>query len=60
MADEPERRVVGAMLAELEEQARMPFLALGIPDSMGTVRIEGEVDLYLLAQAVMREVKSCE
>ena len=57
VADEPERRVVGALLAELEEQAATPLLAIGIPDSRGTVLIDGELDLYLLARAVMRETQ---
>ena len=55
MADEPERRITGALLVELEEQAKGPFLAMGLPDSGGAVLVDGEIDVSMLARAVMRE-----
>jgi hypothetical protein len=63
MADEPERRVVGAIHAELERQrtergdASYTGLYLGEIDSLGLLYLDGEVDLYLLARAVIAETK---
>jgi hypothetical protein len=61
MADEPERRVVGAMVAELERQAHEAgpysyYLDESVsPD--GSISVSGRVDLYLLARAVITEIK---
>lgn len=62
MADEPERRIVGAIHAELERQeeegttARTRVLWVGPVESDGMCVVEGPVDLYLLARAILKEV----
>jgi hypothetical protein len=57
MANQPEDRIVGAILLDLEQQAREvggPWM--GQPYG-GVVLIDGNVDLYLLARAVIAEIK---
>ena len=60
MADEPERRIVGAIHAELERQATggdaEETLWIDQLASDGTLQVEGPVDLYLLARAILKEV----
>lgn len=58
MADEPERRIIGAILAELEEQARSLFLNVDVPDAMNRVQITGRVNLDKLAKAILKETQS--
>lgn len=61
MADDPRRRLVGAMLAELERQAAPdPDLLVGLPLGTGNVVVEGWVDLNALAGAVLKEVPKRE
>lgn len=62
MADEPERRIVGAIVAEVERQRdeasdRLHALYVGEIDSAGLLCIDGTLDLYLLARAVIAEIK---
>lgn len=60
MADEPERRLVGVIHAELEKQAeeseRWNWPLVGPVATDGTCTVEGPVDLYLLARAIRREL----
>lgn len=61
MADEPERRIVGAMVLELERQAAEagPY-SYYIDESVspdGSMSVSGNIDLYLLARAVIQEIK---
>lgn len=59
MADEPERRIVGAIHAELEKQTTDGNIeALGYLNTDGRIVVQGEIDLYLLARAVLAEVKT--
>ena len=61
MADEPERRVVGALLLELERQRAEAlgrenlYVDMIVPD--GTLYLNGLVDMFLLARAVIAEIK---
>lgn len=56
MADEPERRIVGAILVELEQQ---PYFNLHDEvDWKGQVGCDGQLDLLSLARAVLAEVQS--
>jgi len=56
VADEPERRIVGAMLVELEQQ---PYFNLHDEvDWKGQVGCDGQLDLLSLARAVLAEVQS--
>lgn len=57
MADEPERRIVGAIHAELEKQKTDGNLeTLGYLNTDGLITVQGELDLYLLAEAILKEV----
>ena len=59
MADEPLRRLVGAMVQELETQAQSTAYSLQVnpPDGMGIMLVTGEVDLYLLAKAITKHIE---
>lgn len=59
MADEPERRLVGAIHAELERQHEDALLYVDEVASDGTCVVEGTVDLYLLARAILAETAGC-
>jgi hypothetical protein len=54
MADELNRRLVGAIHAELEKQQadNAGLFVSEQVDSAGILYIDGDLDLYLLAQAV--------
>ena len=58
MADDPRRRLVGAMLAELDKQ---DGVYTNPPDPNGVVQVsEGTIDLTALAGAVLKEVPKRE
>lgn len=58
MADEPERRIVGAIHAELEKQETDGNLSyLSGLNNDGTVGVDGIIDLYMLARAILAEVE---
>lgn len=69
MADEPERRLIGALHAELERQNEVStdrtlkhnhtqnFAVVGMPDSDGHIMVVGELDLKGLARAVLEEME---
>lgn len=58
MADEPDRRLVGAMVAELEAQVKEnPFGAAVSVDGMGLCWVDGPIDLYLLADAIRKHLR---
>jgi hypothetical protein len=59
MADEPERRIVGAIHAELEKQEYDSDLWVGPIESDGMCIVDGPVDLYLLARAILGELEPC-
>lgn len=57
MADEPERRIVGALVAEIERQENDGNIITSILNTDGTMHIVGNVDMYLLARAILAEVE---
>lgn len=62
MADEPERRLVGVIHAELEKQAKEAgpqYIFVDRLASDGTCQVAGPIDLYLLAQAILKEQAPC-
>lgn len=58
MADEPNRRLVGAMAAELEKQAETHHLSIWPIKNDGIMWWEGPVNLFQLAQAVRTELEN--
>lgn len=61
MADEPERRIVGVIHAELERQAGDTIIPTFVDRvaSDGTCMMAGTFDLYLLAKAILAEMAGC-
>lgn len=57
--EERARRIVGAILLELDKQTQDDPLRIEVgryPDSMGMLYVDGTMDLYALADAIIKEV----